>query len=220
MSMAIKLMICCRSLLLAEGIHKLLEDCEQFVVNGMACQPEEFCSMISASPDSPDVIVCDRSSCEYLISNHPPANGTKVLLLANDENSSFHYLDLQEMVSKGLAGIMPFDSDSHLLKKAIIKLHEGELWLDHKTISNALINKNDEKTNIKLTKKEVEILQHVCSGDSNKKIASKLNISEQTVKSHCNHLFKKFGVKNRVTLALQASRSASRFLNVAGGTGS
>jgi|GEM_PF-535601 len=211
--MPIRLMICCRNYLLAEGLDKLLKDTDQMVVDKIICRPEDFCTMIE---DAPDVAVCDRSSCEYLFANHPPTNGTKVLLLANEENSPFNYLDLQEMVARGLAGIMPYDSDSQLLKKAIVKLHAGELWIDHKTISSALINKNEEKTNIRLTKKELEILRHVCAGDTNKKIALKMNISEQTVKSHCNHLFKKFGVRNRVTLALHASRSASRFLDPSG----
>ncbi len=207
--MPIKLTICCRNFLLAEGLGKLLEDAEQMVVDGVTCRSEELNAMLM---ESPDVVVCDRSSCEYIFTHNPPGNGTKVLLLANEENSSFNYVDLQEMVSRGLAGIMPFDSDSQLLKKAIVKLHAGELWIDHKTISSALVSKGGEKTNIRLTKKETEILQYVCAGDTNKKIAQRLNISEQTVKSHCNHLFKKFGVKNRVKLALHASRSASKFL--------
>lgn len=213
--MSIKLTICCRNYLLAEGLGKLLKDSDQIVVDGVTCRPEEFCSMLQKSTD---VAVCDQSSCEYLFANQPPVNGTKVLLLANEEISFFNYLDLHEMVSMGLAGIMPFDSDAQLLKKAIVKLHAGELWIDHKTISSALVNKHEEKPNIRLTKKEIEILQHVCSGDTNKKIAMRMNISEQTVKSHCNHLFKKFGVKNRVTLALHASRSANRFLNTSGST--
>ncbi|BCR05786.1 DNA-binding response regulator [Desulfuromonas versatilis] len=212
--MPIRLLICCRNYLLAEGLGKLLEDAEQLVVGGVTCRAEELTTMLR---DSPDVVLCDRTSCEHVFTQNLPVNGTKVLLLANEENGPFNYVDLQEMVAKGLAGIMPFDSDSQLLKKAIVKLHAGELWIDHKTISNALVSKSEEKPNIRLTKKEAEILKYVCAGDTNKKIAQRLNISEQTVKSHCNHLFKKFGVKNRVKLALQASRSASKFLNA--GTG-
>lgn len=206
--MPIRLMICCQSLLLAEGLENLLADSAQMVVAGVTCRPEEIRSLLKSAPD---VVVCDRTSCEYLFVKHPPANGTKVLLLASQENGSFNYLDLQEMVSRGLAGIMPFDSNSNLLKKAILKLHAGELWIDHKTMSQALTNKNEERSKVRLTKKEIEVLHHICAGETNKIIAAKLNISEQTVKSHCNHLFKKFGVRNRVMLALHASRSASKF---------
>lgn len=206
--MPIKLMICCQSLLLAEGLEKLLADSAQMVVAGVTCRPEEIRSLLKGAPD---VIVCDHTTCEYLFVKHPPTNGTKVLLLANQENGPFNYLDLQDMVSRGLAGIMPFDSNSNLLKKAILKLHAGELWIDHKTMSQALTNKNEERSKVRLTKKEIEVLHHICAGETNKNIATKLNISEQTVKSHCNHLFKKFGVRNRVMLALHASRSASKF---------
>jgi DNA-binding NarL/FixJ family response regulator len=60
-----------------------------------------------------------------------------------------------------------------------------------------------------LTKKEMEILHYLCSGFTNKEMSQKLSISEPTVKSHVNHLFKKFGVSNRLKLAICASKIKS-----------
>ena len=57
---------------------------------------------------------------------------------------------------------------------------------------------------IRLAPREEEIISHICQGYTNKEIAQKLNISEQTVKSHCHRIYKKIGVSDRLQLALHA----------------
>ena len=53
---------------------------------------------------------------------------------------------------------------------------------------------------ISLTPKEKNIIYLVCEGLSNKEIADKLNISEQTVKAHLHKIFKKFNISSRTQL--------------------
>jgi DNA-binding NarL/FixJ family response regulator len=45
-------------------------------------------------------------------------------------------------------------------------------------------------------------LSFICQGYRNKEIAQQLDISEQTVKSHCNRIYKKVGVSDKVQLVL------------------
>ena len=68
-----------------------------------------------------------------------------------------------------------------------------------------------------LTDREREILKMIALGMSNKQIAAKLFISEKTVKTHANHVFRKLGVASRLqaTLAFQSYQRARR----AGGAG-
>ena len=57
-----------------------------------------------------------------------------------------------------------------------------------------------------LTSREHNVLERIVAGRSNKEIASDLNISEATVKSHINNLLGKLGVSDRtnaVTVAIQ-----------------
>ena len=57
-----------------------------------------------------------------------------------------------------------------------------------------------------LTQRETDILRQVAEGRSNRSIASRLHISESTVRSHVNNLLKKLGVSSRAhaaTIALQ-----------------
>ncbi len=55
-----------------------------------------------------------------------------------------------------------------------------------------------------LTSREKEVLKLAAYGDNNKKIAEKLVLSEVTVKSHMNSIFKKLKVKNRTQAVLLA----------------
>jgi ATP/maltotriose-dependent transcriptional regulator MalT len=58
----------------------------------------------------------------------------------------------------------------------------------------------------RLSSRELEVLQLVAEGASNRDIASRLHISQATVKSHLIHIFGKLGVSDRtaaVTVALQ-----------------
>jgi ATP/maltotriose-dependent transcriptional regulator MalT len=55
-----------------------------------------------------------------------------------------------------------------------------------------------------LTLRELEVLQLVAEGDSNKEIASRLHISQATVKSHLIHIFGKLGVSDRTAAVTEA----------------
>lgn len=59
-----------------------------------------------------------------------------------------------------------------------------------------------------LTQREREIAQMVASGDSNKIIARKLNITDRTVKAHLTTVFQKLHVHDRLQLALYVSKGA------------
>lgn len=55
-----------------------------------------------------------------------------------------------------------------------------------------------------LTSRELDVLERIVAGRSNKEIASDLNISEATVKSHINNLLGKLGVSDRTNAATVA----------------
>jgi DNA-binding NarL/FixJ family response regulator len=57
-----------------------------------------------------------------------------------------------------------------------------------------------------LSPREEEVLRHVATGLRNAEVAERLSISEETVKTHLNRIFKKLGVRDRVELALHAAR--------------
>jgi DNA-binding NarL/FixJ family response regulator len=58
-----------------------------------------------------------------------------------------------------------------------------------------------------LSDRELEVLQLLADGNTNKDIAAKLFISTQTVKTHIAHIFEKLGVKDRTEAVASALRS-------------
>jgi NarL family two-component system response regulator LiaR len=65
---------------------------------------------------------------------------------------------------------------------------------------------NDQKReNLNITRRELEILELVARGLSNREIAEKLFVSENTVKTHCSRAFDKLGAKRR-TQAVELSK--------------
>lgn len=72
------------------------------------------------------------------------------------------------------------------------------------------LNDSDSRSRLLLTKREQEILAQLTTGEPNSIIASRLHLSEHTVKNHMYNIFRKIGVKNR----LQASNWAKLHLEV------
>jgi DNA-binding CsgD family transcriptional regulator len=60
---------------------------------------------------------------------------------------------------------------------------------------------------MKVTPREKDVLERVCDGATTKTIAHELGVSEQAVKAHIGHLFQKFGVTNRASLAAAATNA-------------
>ncbi len=56
-----------------------------------------------------------------------------------------------------------------------------------------------------ITPRELEILEHIAEGLSNKEIAERVHVSENTVKTHSSHLFDKLGARRR-TQAVQLGK--------------
>lgn len=124
---------------------------------------------------------------------------SKILVLdAGLEKDTIVTLYLTENIS----GLIPVDSDVTMLLKAIKAVQKGEIWIDNQTIKHLLDKKISRKARqvAKLTEREHAIIKLVAEGYRNKEIAAFLSISEQTVKSHLNRIFRKSDVSTRTEL--------------------
>jgi len=59
-------------------------------------------------------------------------------------------------------------------------------------------------SDVKLSKRELDVLQHLASGLSNPETAATLNLSRHTVKQHTSAVYRKLGVRNRAEAASRA----------------
>ena len=197
--MPIKIAIGCYNSLFGEGIKRLLEDEREIEVVGIFNEGVDFREIVKIKPD---VVVLDFNIFRDLPEDFAQSSQLKILIIGNKTLYTVSDRRIADLVSKGVAGILPPGADSHLLRKATKAISSGELWLDRKTMKNILSYESFSKKEVKLTEAEKEIVSLICQGYRNKEIAQKLNISEQTVKSHCNRIYKKVGVSDRLQLAI------------------
>jgi DNA-binding NarL/FixJ family response regulator len=179
-------------------VKHLLADDREIEVVGIATNSEQLRKMCVPNPD---VVLADHAMSRRLLDKGE--NDFKILL-ASGAHLLVAHRELQYLVSRGLAGILAEGADADTLKQAMRVVCAGDLWMDHETLKESLRVENHVIREIPLTRREAEILHHLRSGWTNKEIAGKLFVSEQAVKIHFNHLYKKFGVTNRVKLALSA----------------
>jgi DNA-binding NarL/FixJ family response regulator len=145
-----------------------------------------------------DFIICDA----HTIRQQRPASlsGAKTVLLdyglSEDTISSL-------LVTNKIDGIMTTDADIPLLMKAFHAIAQGQIWIDNCKI-RALVtfaeNSRDCVTEGNLSNKEREVVISVSQGLTNREIAARLYISEQTVKTHINNIFKKTNMARRTQL--------------------
>ncbi|MGB2713812.1 MAG: response regulator transcription factor [Vicinamibacterales bacterium] len=133
-------------------------------------------------------------------------SATKTVLLTDRVDTP----EVMRVVQHGAKGIVPKDSSPELLFESIRTVMAGHFWLDKKEADAvpALRKLEAERRRAKafgLTRREIEILRAVVAGYTNKEIAERSSLSENTVKSHLTHIFNKSGASNRVELALFAA---------------
>jgi DNA-binding NarL/FixJ family response regulator len=197
--MTIRVAIGCHSYLLGEGIKKLFKEEDEIDVIGIFDEGIDVNEILKLNPD---IILTDFKIFRSFPDDFPNGNQAKILLISDKSWGSESERQIPELLLRGVYGVLAPDSDSEILRKAVRVVYSGELWLDRKLLKNVLYNMSHVEKKIDLTKKEKEIVTLICNGYRNKEIAQKLDISEQTVKSHCNRIFKKVGVTDRLQLAL------------------
>jgi NarL family two-component system response regulator LiaR len=113
-------------------------------------------------------------------------------------------------IRAGALGYLLKDSGPEELVEAIRQVHGGESSL-HPSIARKLLRELSEPTeqgpNVdSLTEREVEVLQLVAQGQSNREISERLAISEATVRTHVSHILSKLNLCSRTQAALYAIR--------------
>ncbi len=181
-----KVLINFKNKLIAYALCEILKKLE----NISPCIPEkEEC-------EEAKIILTDYFSLNtQLFSKYPKA---KIVLIDTGLKEKFL---LKVLTEYKMAGIIAPYTDINLFKKALKVISEGQIWLDNRYLKHLI--QNIEKTSPKgifLTPKEKEIMSLVCEGLSNKEIADKLKVSEQTVKAHLHRIYKKFGISSRTQL--------------------
>lgn len=105
----------------------------------------------------------------------------------------------EEAISLGAAGFVPKTLGAKSMISAARFMAAGEIYAPFN-----FMQKKSEKSGDLLTDRELEVLNGICRGQSNKEIARDYNLHEATVKLHAKTLSRKLGAKNRTHAAMIA----------------
>jgi NarL family two-component system response regulator LiaR len=153
-----------------------------------------------------DLVMPDMDGLEAIrrITAHRPRARILVLTSFAGDDS------ILPAVKAGALGYLLKDSGPEDLVQAIHQVHRGDSWL-HPTIARRLLHQlsgtaDDERNTDVLTEREVEVLQLIAQGHSNRDISDMLTISEATVRTHVSNILAKLDLCSRTQAALYALR--------------
>lgn len=215
----IRIMIVDDHPLFRQGLRDVLEMDPQLQIVGEVADGEV--AIQSAQTLQPDVILMDINlptinglqACQRLRAQGSPAR--IVALTGYDEASQVVYA-----IRSGASAYCPKDIMPEALLEVIYAVHQGyyvvgqkhmreaELlkWLEER-VGPAALDDFSEEPFVPLSPREMEILEYVTGGHSNKEIAYKLGISHQTVKNHMTAILRKLRVEDRTQAAVLALRN-------------
>ena len=110
--------------------------------------------------------------------------------------------DVHRAMAAGASGYVLKDAGPGELVEAIRHVAAGETWLP-KHIQQQLAQRNDDE---QLTARQMEVLQLLAQGQSNKEIGAHLGISEDGAKAHVKQIFLKLHVSDRASAVATAVR--------------
>ncbi|HYF96389.1 MAG TPA: response regulator transcription factor [Symbiobacteriaceae bacterium] len=210
MADAIRVVVCDDHSIVREGLKAVLSDGDTFTVVGEASDGQQAVEV--ARRTRPDVMLLDLQMPEMggidaakLIMAELPR--TKIIALTTFADEKL----VVECLKVGVHGYVIKDVEKMELKRHIQAVYRGEAIIDPKVTSVLMARVRTgtgspvDRAEAPLSPQQLSILKYVAQGHSNREIADKMGLSENTVKGHVAEILHRLGVKNRVEAAIQAS---------------
>ena len=149
----------------------------------------------------PDVTIMDLgmpelSGFEAITAIRSQDRGAKIVVLTNFEGSE----DMFRALSNGAMAYLTKDTSGQELIAAILSVYQGIRYLP-RAVRDTLAERVPCS---ELTPREHQVLSLIAQGNSNKEIASRLQIAEKTVRIHVSSLLAKLGARDRTQAAIFA----------------
>lgn len=212
MTQPISIMIVDDHVVIRAGLRMLIEHDQRMRVVAQAGNRAE--ALDRAASERPDVIILDLllgddDGLAFLPELCQASPNSRVLVLTGVQSPDSH----RRAIRRGAMGIVLKEHAADQLLKAIIKVHEGEVWIERSMMGSMIqeLSKpalvDPEVTKIEsLTEREREVIALIGEGLKNKQVGERLFISETTVTHHLSSVFSKLEVSDRLELIIYAFR--------------
>lgn len=183
--------------LMRRGIKQLVELDTHFEVIGDVGNGNDGISL--ALKEEPDLIILDLnmkglSGLDTLKALRAEGVDACIVILTVSDAKN----DIFALIDAGADGYLLKDTEPEVLLSQLKLIANGEVVLSE-SIRNLLLERHSSQNPLdSLTEREMGVLQLIATGLSNKQIAGKLFISEETVKVHIRNLLRKLNVHSRV----------------------
>ena len=192
--------------------HKLVRDGIKYILN--SDKKIEVIAEASNGVEAIKYLEKDNAIDVILMDiNMPQLNGidtteiikklyNKINILALTMHNEESYI--VNMIKSGALGYVLKDANSSSLLDAVKTVATGKSYYSNDVtstiVSHLMCTPNSKQKNSSLSDREIEIITHVVSGNTNKKIGATFNISPRTVETHRRNILKKLELKNTAEL--------------------
>jgi len=205
---AVRILLIDEHLIFREGLRKLLEGEPGFTVVGDAPGPDE--ALLAVDEQKPDIAIVSLAGrplvrlMQTLQDLGAERHRVRTIVLA----ATIERRHIVQALQLGVSGLLLKDTSAQLMFDCVRCVMAGHCWIGKEKFSDmaeAVVRPAPiERTRFRLTPREMEIVDGVRRGDTNKSIAQRLSITENTVKHHLTTIFNKVGVFTRLQLAVFA----------------
>jgi len=172
---------------------------------------------ISQSMDDRVLIKPTRSKEELVnyLQNDNSISMVLTIINVSDITSLYQIQKIQQQfINMPIIAIFDNGSRQSLIDSAekLMGMLNNHSILQKPAVNHSFMAQNQEtrfKNDVRLTRRQLDVLKLLVCGKSNKQIARDLNLSEGTIKTHCMAIFKGIGVTNRTQAALRAEALVS-----------
>ncbi|HEX2032308.1 MAG TPA: response regulator transcription factor [Actinomycetota bacterium] len=207
--MTVKVVLADDHTLVREGVRRFLESSGEFQVLGEASTGQEIVDLaVSTRPDVAvlDIRMPEMDGLEAARAIRDRSPDTAVVMLTAYDDRHF----VGEAVRAGARGYVLKVRDAEHLVETLRLVTGGKLVIDPELV-RALAEELEaaqerDQRGPTLTEREVEILQHVAFGKTNREVGEKLYIAVDTVKTHLEHIYQKLGTNDRTAAVAEALR--------------
>ncbi|NPA90082.1 MAG: response regulator transcription factor [Chloroflexi bacterium] len=194
---------------LRQGLRLIVESAEDMEVVGEAGSGQEALERLSRLSPPPDIILLDihlpdTSGIALAHKFRALFPHARVIILTVSDHTG----DLMAAVQAGVRGYLLKNASAEEVLDALRRVHRGEAVLPP-SLTTRLLDQLTYPGSLPtdLTERELQILRYIARGLSNKEIASTLNLSENTVKTHVRKILAKLNARSRAEAAALAVRA-------------